>query len=143
MEIFVGSLPLTLRRWHLQEIFEKYGEVSSATVVIDYDTKQSKGYGFVRMPDRQQGLDAIASLNGREIDGVPLVVNETKFQRNEGRETESRTEKKTATPRKALPTNDRYAQADAKKAAPKRSPKSRNPSSPSASTGKKSPFRKK
>ena len=142
MEIFVGSLPLTLRRWHLQEIFEKYGEVSSATVVIDYDTKQSKGYGFVKMPERLQGLDAIASLNGREIDGVPLMVNETKFQRNEERENSGRMEKP-VTPRKGNPSHDRYAQADAKKAAPKRSPKSRHPSSPPVSSGKKNTYKKK
>ncbi|WP_373514465.1 RNA recognition motif domain-containing protein [Persicitalea sp.] len=134
MEIFVGSLPLTLRRWHLQEIFEKYGAVSSATVVIDYDTKQSKGYGFVKMPDRLQGLDAIASLNGREIDGVPLVVNETKYQRDEGRE--SRAEK----PKASKPTNfsrDRYAKPDAAKPASTHRPSSGRPGFGKKSNSKK------
>lgn len=137
MEIFVGSLPLTLRRWDLQEIFEKYGEVSSATVVIDYDTKQSKGYGFVKMPDRLQGLDAIASLHGREIDGVPLVVNETKFQRNEGRESESRIEKPVA-PRKGNPVPDRYAKPDTGKPGA-----IHKPTDGRASFGKKKGFKKK
>lgn len=142
MEIFVGSLPLTLRRWDLQEIFEKYGEVSSATVVIDYDTKFSKGYGFVKMPDRLQGLDAIASLNGREIDGVPLIVNETKFQRDEGREDTSRVEKPVA-PRKSNPAQDRYASTDDKKSGITRKPNNGKSSSAKPGFGKKKPFRKK
>lgn len=142
MEIFVGSLPLTLRRWDLQEIFEKYGEVSSATVVIDYDTKQSKGYGFVKMPDRVQGLDAIASLNGREIDGVPLVVNETKFQRDEGRETNSRIEK-SVPPRKGNPSPDRYASTDMKKSGDARKTISGKSGTSKPGFGKKKPFKKK
>ncbi|GHB65855.1 RNA recognition motif domain-containing protein [Persicitalea jodogahamensis] len=137
MEIFVGNLPLALRKWELQEIFEKYGVVSSATVVIDYDTKQSKGYGFVKMPDRLQGLDAIASLHGREIDGVPLMVNETKFQRDEGRESSGRPEKPAPLPKGKF-SNDRYDKSGGKKASA-----SRKPDGGSTSFGKKNTFRKK
>ncbi len=134
MEIFVGGLPLSLRKWHLQEIFEKYGKVSSATVVIDYDTKQSKGYGFVKMPDRLQGVDAIASLNGREIDGVPLVVNETKFQRSEGRDENPRATKPALPPKKVAPS-DRYG-----KPASRKTDAARRPGS---NSGKKNSPRKK
>ena len=137
MEIFIGSLPLTVRKWELQEIFEKYGLVSSATVVIDYDTKQSKGYGFVKMPDRLQGLDAIASLNGREIDGVPLVVNETKFQRNEGRESDGRVENAVRRPKRSF-SQDRYTKPDAGQA-----DKSQKPHGGKASPGKRNTFKKK
>ncbi len=133
MEIFIGNLPLTLRKWELQEIFEKYGKVSSATVVIDYDTKQSKGYGFVKMPDRLQALDAIASLNGREIDGVPLVVNETKYQRNEGRDDTNRTEKPTLLPKEKFP-NDRFG---------RKSSTGREANSGAGTSGLKKPFKKK
>ncbi len=121
----------------MQEIFEKYGEVSSATVVIDYDTKQSKGYGFVKMPDRSQGLDAIASLNGREIDGVPLVVNETKFQRDEGRPG-TKPDEKPSSPKQSPFSQDRYAKPHASKFDP-----TRRPSRGQTSSGKKSNFKKK
>ena len=134
MEIFVGSLPLTLRKWHLQEIFEKYGTVTSATVVIDYDTKQSRGYGFVKMPDRPQALDAINSLNGREIDGTPLVVNEAKFRKDEGRDENPRPAKPTPPPRKTA-SHDRPGRASGKKPGDSRRP--------AGGFGKKSGFKKK
>jgi RNA recognition motif-containing protein len=85
MDIFVGSLPFKIRERDLQEIFEKYGEVSSVKIVIDHQTRQNKGFGFVKMPDEHQARHAIAELNGVELEGRPLVVNESKFKKEPGR----------------------------------------------------------
>lgn len=77
MDIYVGSLPFKMKEAELREIFEKYGEVSSAKIIIDKITRQSKGFGFVEMPDEAQAKDAIANLNGQESMGRELVVNES------------------------------------------------------------------
>jgi RNA recognition motif-containing protein len=77
MDIYVGSLPFKMKEAELREIFEKYGEVSSAKIIIDKMTRQSKGFGFVEMPDEAQAKDAIANINGQEVLGRELVVNES------------------------------------------------------------------
>lgn len=77
MDIYVGSLPFKMKEVELREIFEKYGEVSSAKIIIDKITRQSKGFGFVEMPDVAQAKDAISNLNGQEFGGRALVVNES------------------------------------------------------------------
>lgn len=77
MDIFVGSLSFKLKESELREAFEKYGEVSSAKIIIDKITRQSKGFGFVEMPDDEQAKLAISELNGAEMYGRPLVVNES------------------------------------------------------------------
>ncbi|PWJ60551.1 RNA recognition motif-containing protein [Dyadobacter jejuensis] len=76
MDIFVGSLSFKLKESELREAFEKYGEVNSAKIIIDKITRQSKGFGFVEMPDEEQARFAISQLNGAEMHGRPLVVNE-------------------------------------------------------------------
>lgn len=81
MDIYVGSLPFKMKEAELREIFEKYGEVTSAKIIIDKMTRQSKGFGFVEMPDETQAKDAISNLNGQEVNGRALVVNES--QKNE------------------------------------------------------------
>jgi len=77
MDIFVGSLSFKLKESELREAFEKFGEVSSAKIIIDKITRQSKGFGFVEMPDEEQAKLAISELNGVEMYGRPLVVNES------------------------------------------------------------------
>jgi RNA recognition motif-containing protein len=77
MDIYVGSLPFKLKEDELREIFEKYGEVSSAKIIIDKMTRQSKGFGFVEMPDEAQAKEAISNLHGQEIMGRALIVNES------------------------------------------------------------------
>ncbi|MCF0058206.1 RNA-binding protein [Dyadobacter sp. CY356] len=77
MDIFVGSLSFKLKESELREAFEKFGEVSSAKIIIDKITRQSKGFGFVEMPDDEQAKLAISELNGVEMYGRPLVVNES------------------------------------------------------------------
>jgi RNA recognition motif-containing protein len=75
MDIFVGSLPFKLKEKELREIFEKYGVVITVKIVIDKITRQSKGFGFVEMPNLDEAKSAIEALNGVEVDGRPLIVN--------------------------------------------------------------------
>lgn len=77
MDIYVGSLPFKMKEVELREIFEKYGEVTSTKIIIDKMTRQSKGFGFVEMPDEAQAKDAISNINGQEFGGRTLVVNES------------------------------------------------------------------
>jgi RNA recognition motif-containing protein len=76
MNIFVGSLPFRLTEPELREIFEEYGEVSSAKIITDKFTGRSKGFGFVEMPNDEDAKKAIEALNGAEIDGRAIVVNQ-------------------------------------------------------------------
>lgn len=88
MNIFVGSLPFSLEEADLQEIFEQYGEVSSAKIIFDRATGRSKGYGFIEMTEEDAGKKAIEELNGAEVEGREIVVNvaqERKDNFNKGR----------------------------------------------------------
>lgn len=117
MEIYVGGIPVTMRQRELHEIFEKYGKVLSVKIVMDYLTKQNKGYGFVNMPDSNQGLAAIKGLNGVMIDGIPLQVNETKFKKDEGRpeSTDNKPAKADFKPRSEFPKGGGKGQFDEKR----------------------------
>ena len=84
MDIFVGSLPFKLKESELREAFEKFGEVSSVKIVIDKIRRQSKGFGFVEMPDDRQALQAISKLNGTELMGRTIIV--TKSEKKESSE---------------------------------------------------------
>jgi RNA recognition motif-containing protein len=77
MNIYVGNLPYAVDRDGLKELFAPFGEVLSARIVIDRDTNRSKGFGFVEMPNAEQAEAAIAALNGSEMDGRPIRVNES------------------------------------------------------------------
>lgn len=74
MNIFVAGLSYQISEADLKELFEEYGEVSSAKIITDRETRRSKGYGFVEMED-QQGQQAIDELNGAEYDGRTLSVS--------------------------------------------------------------------
>jgi|GEM_PF-326191 RNA recognition motif-containing protein len=117
MEMYVGGIPVTMRQRELHEIFEKYGKVLSVKIVMDYLTKQNKGYGFVNMPDSNQGLAAIKALNGVMIDGKPLQVNETKFRKDEGRSAsaDEKPAKPAFKPRGELPKGGSNNQFDEKR----------------------------
>ena len=78
MNIYVGNLPYSVDRDELRGIFEQYGEVSAARVVSDRETGRSKGFGFVEMPDNEQARQAVEALNGQEVDGRKIVVNEAR-----------------------------------------------------------------
>lgn len=76
MNIFIGSLPYSVKDNDLQGFFEEYGEVSSAKIITDKMTGRSKGFGFVEMSDEAAGKKAIEELNGAELEGRTIVVNE-------------------------------------------------------------------
>lgn len=73
--IFVGNLSFQTTEADLRTAFEPFGAVSRVSIMTDRDTGRSRGFGFVEMNDDQQGEDAIAALNGSELDGRQLNVN--------------------------------------------------------------------
>ena len=78
MNIYVGNLSWGLKDQDLTDLFTPFGEVASAKIVMDKFTQRSKGFGFVDMPNDEQAQAAIAQLNGSEVDGRNLVVNESR-----------------------------------------------------------------
>ncbi|MDB5031529.1 RNA-binding protein [Mucilaginibacter sp.] len=76
MNIFVGSLPFKIEEADLKELFEAFGEVSSVKIINDRESGRSKGFGFVEMADDDAAKKAIADLNGSEIGGRNIVVNQ-------------------------------------------------------------------
>ena len=78
MDIFVGSIPFKFKETDLAELFAPYGEVISAQIVIDKTSRQNKGFGFVEMKEKNEGLKAIRQLNGSQHEGRSIVVTEAK-----------------------------------------------------------------
>lgn len=76
--IFVGNLSFKTSEEELQREFEAFGDVDSVKIIIDRETLRSRGFAFVEMPDREQAMAAIAGLNGKELAGQTLKVNEAK-----------------------------------------------------------------
>ena len=74
-KIYVGNLPFSTTDDDLRELFARHGEVSSASVVMDRETGRSRGFGFVEM-DTANATTAIAALDGRDMGGRALRVNE-------------------------------------------------------------------
>jgi len=74
MNIFIANLNFKVQSEKLQEIFSEYGEVTSAKVVFDRETGRSKGYGFVEMPNEDEGNRAIEDLDGVEIEGKTICI---------------------------------------------------------------------
>lgn len=74
MNIFIANVDFRAREEDLKSQFEQYGTVSSIKFITDKETGRSKGYGFVEMPDQDEGLNAISALNGKEFNGRELVV---------------------------------------------------------------------
>jgi RNA recognition motif-containing protein len=78
MKIYVGNLSYDVTDDKLSAMFQAYGTVDSAQVIIDRDTGRSKGFGFVEMSDLKQAQAAMAGLNSTEIDGRAITVNEAR-----------------------------------------------------------------
>lgn len=78
MKLFVGSLPYSTTDDTLRELFESCGSVVSAKVIIDRYTSRSRGFGFVEMGSAEEGTAAIEKLNGSDMDGRSIVVNEAR-----------------------------------------------------------------
>jgi len=84
MNIFVGSLPFKIEEGDLQTIFEEYGEVSAVRIITDKFSGRSKGFGFVEMPNDEEAKKAIEQLNGAELEGRTIVVNESEERKRDG-----------------------------------------------------------
>ena len=78
MNIYVANIPFKATEAELKGLFEEYGEVSSAKIILDKFTQRSRGFGFVEMSDDAAGQAAISSLNGFDFMGKNLVVNEAR-----------------------------------------------------------------
>jgi cold-inducible RNA-binding protein len=76
--LYVGNLPYTINNGELQQIFEPHGTVTSAQVIMDRDTGHSKGFGFIEMGTDAEAQKAIQELNGAEVEGRQLTVNEAR-----------------------------------------------------------------
>lgn len=81
MNIFVGNLPFSATSADLEQLFGEYGAIDSAAVINDRETGRSRGFGFVEMPDNAEATKAIEELNGYELGGRPLTVNEARPRR--------------------------------------------------------------
>ncbi len=77
MNIYCGSLHFKMNEAELKELFEEYGEVTSAKIIIDKYSGKSKGFGFVEMPNEAEAKKAIEELNGAEVQGRNIIVNES------------------------------------------------------------------
>ncbi len=78
MNIYVGNISYDTSEEDLSTAFGAYGEVSSAKIITDRDTGRSKGFGFVEMPDQSNGEAAVEGLNGQDMGGRALRVNEAR-----------------------------------------------------------------
>ncbi len=84
MKLYVGNLSFQTSSQELEELFAGIGTVESATVVEDRETGRSRGFGFVEMASQEDGEKAIAELNGQEVSGREIKVNEAKPREDRG-----------------------------------------------------------
>jgi RNA recognition motif-containing protein len=75
MNIYVGNLSFNVTETDLREAFQAFGTVEKAAVITDKGTGQSRGFGFVEMPNREEAMKAIGALNGKDLKGRALKVN--------------------------------------------------------------------
>jgi len=78
MNIYVGNLSYGMTEDELRDAFSEYGDVSSVKILSDRETGRSRGFGFVEMPNQSEGEAAVAQLNGKELGGRTLRVNEAR-----------------------------------------------------------------
>ena len=85
MNIYVGNLSFRATEDELKELFEPFGVVESAKIITDRFTGRSRGFGFVEMAEREEGMKAIEELDNQDFQGRNLKVNEARPRRQEGR----------------------------------------------------------
>jgi len=81
MNIYVGQLPYSVTKEELQEMFAQYGEVASVNLIVDRHSGQSKGFGFVDMPNNAEADQAIKNLNRKMVKGREIKVNQAEERR--------------------------------------------------------------
>lgn len=84
MKLFVGNLSWNMDDVSLREAFEQFGEVEDARVITDRDTGRSRGFGFVTYHNQDDAHNAIESMNGKELDGRTLNVNQARERESRG-----------------------------------------------------------
>ena len=84
MKLYVGNLTYEVNDAGLEQMFAAHGSVKSAQVIMDRDTGRSKGFGFVEMTNDNEARTAIAALNGQQVEGRSLSVNEARPRENRG-----------------------------------------------------------
>lgn len=82
IRLYVGGLAYSVTEEQLEALFTEVGKVASAVVIKDRDSGQSKGFGFVEMAEDKDAETAINELNGKEIDGRAIMVNQARPQEN-------------------------------------------------------------
>lgn len=78
MNLYIGNIPYSISESELTQLFANFGEVTALNVVKDKVTNRSKGFGFVEMPDDSAASAAINELNGKEVNGRKIIVNEAR-----------------------------------------------------------------
>ena len=78
MKIYVGNLSYSVTEEDLRQAFEAFGQVSSASIIKDKFSGQSKGFGFIEMPAKEEAETAISGMNGKDMKGRTLNVNEAR-----------------------------------------------------------------
>lgn len=91
MNIYVGNLATDVTEDDLKKAFEAFGEVSSVKIIKDMFSGFSKGFGFIEMPGKQQAQKAMDELNGHDLKGKPMRVNEARPPRDQRRNPRGRT----------------------------------------------------
>jgi RNA recognition motif-containing protein len=82
MKLYVGNLSFETSAQDLEKVFGEVGTVESTNLIEDRDTGRSRGFAFIEMSSKEEGQDAITKLNGKEISGRELIVNEAKPREN-------------------------------------------------------------
>lgn len=85
MNIYVGNLSFDVSEENLRQAFEAFGQVSAASIVKDKYSGQPRGFGFVEMPERAEAQTAIQNLNGKDLRGQAMNVNEARPRNDRGR----------------------------------------------------------
>lgn len=83
-KLYVGNLPFKLSEAELEEMFAEHGEVASVALIMDRETGRPRGFGFVEMSNDDEAERAITALNGQNIDGRNIVVNEARERQPSG-----------------------------------------------------------
>ena len=83
MNLYVGNLSFNTSESSLKDLFAAYGQVDSAKIITDRYSGQSRGFGFVEMSSRSEGEQAMSALNGKDVDGRQIKVNEAKPRNND------------------------------------------------------------